>query len=99
LQEARLRLGVDVEADTPPGLLDPERVELGDDLELSQIYAAVDGARGLHSVVVRRLHRASEPRGLHARVVASPRHLLVWAGPDPSLGEGVELAYEEGRDR
>jgi hypothetical protein len=99
LQEARLRLGADVDAGTPPGLLDPERVELGDDLELSQIYAALDGARGLHSVVVRRLHRAAEPKGLHQRVVASPRQLLVWAPPEPKHGEGVELSYEEGRDR
>ncbi|HTE56326.1 MAG TPA: baseplate J/gp47 family protein [Kofleriaceae bacterium] len=92
LREARLRLGADVEADTPPGLLDPDRGELGDDLELSEIYAAVDGARGLHSMVVKQLHRADQAPALHERIVASPRQLLIW-------GDRVELAYEEGRDR
>jgi hypothetical protein len=99
IQEARLRLGADTEADTPPGLLDPERAELGDDLELSEIYGAIDGARGLHSMVVQQLHRAAEPRGLHERVIAHARQMLVWARPDPKLGDGVEIVYEEGRDR
>jgi hypothetical protein len=48
--------------------------------------------------VVTRLHRASEPPGLHDRLVAGPRQLLVWAEPDPARGDGVEVAYEEGRD-
>jgi hypothetical protein len=47
---------------------------------------------------VTRLHRASEPPGLHDRLVAGPRQLLVWAEPDPAHGDGVEVAYEEGRD-
>jgi len=99
IQEVRTRLGVEAPVGGPPGLLDPERVKLGDDLELSEIYAAADGARGLHSIVVRQLHRASEPRGLRERIVAGPREMIVWADPDPTLGEGVEIAYEEGRDQ
>jgi hypothetical protein len=99
LQDVRERLGVEPHADSAPGLLDPERVKLGDDLELSEIYGAVDGARGLYSMVVVQLHRAKHEPGLHERVVAGPREMLVWADPDPVLGEGVEIAYEEGRDR
>jgi hypothetical protein len=45
------------------------------------------------------LHRAKHTPGLHERVVAGPREMLVWADPDPVLGDGVEIAYEEGRDR
>ena len=98
IQDIRERLGVESHADGPPGLLDPERVRLDDDLELSEIYAAVDGAPGLFSIVVTQLHRASERRGLHERIIAGPRQMLVWAAPDPKLGDGVELEYEEGRD-
>jgi hypothetical protein len=108
IQDIRERLGVESHAGGPPGLLDPERVRLGDDLELSEIYAAVDGARGLFSIVVTQLHRADRRRGLHERavheralverIVAGPREMLVWAAPDPKLGDGVELEYEEGRD-
>jgi hypothetical protein len=98
IQDIRERLGVESHADGAPGLLDPERVRLGDDLELSEIYAAVDGAPGLFSIVVTQLHRASERRGLHERIIAGPRQMLVWAAPDPKLGDGVELEYEEGRD-
>jgi predicted phage baseplate assembly protein len=98
IQAVRLRLGADLDPNAPPGLLDPERVDLGDDLELSQIYGAIDGMRGLHSAVVTHLHRADEPRALRERIVANPRQLLAWAAPDPAHGEGVEVAYEEGRD-
>ncbi len=99
LQEVRERLGVEAHAGAAPGLLDPERVKLGDDLELSEVYGAVDGARGLYSMVVVQLHRAKQKHGLHERVVAGPREMLVWADPDPVHGDGVEIAYEEGRDR
>ena len=99
LAAVRERLGVDGNPDGPPGLLDPERVALGADLELSDLYAAADGAPGLFSVVVRQLHRATEKAGLHDRIVAGPREMLVWAAPDPVRGDGVEIAYEEGRDR
>jgi hypothetical protein len=73
-------------------------VKLGDDLQLSEIYAAIDGAPGLFSMVVTQLHRAADARGLRERIVVGPRELLVWASPDPVLGDGVELTYEEGRD-
>jgi len=99
LQDIRERLGVEAHAGAPPGLLDPERVKLGDDLELSEIYGAADGARGLFSMVVVQLHRAGQKHGLHERIVAGPREMLVWADPDPVHGDGVEIAYEEGRDR
>jgi len=95
----RERLGVEAHAGGSPGLLDPERVKLGDDLELSEIYGAVDGAPGLYSMVVTQLHRASQKHGLHDRIIAGAREMLVWAKPDPVLGDGVELAYEQGGDR
>ena len=98
IQDVRARLGVDTDPGSPPGLLDPERARLGDDLELSEVYTAVDGARGLHSTVVRGLHRADGAPDLHDRIVAGPREILTWAPPDPAYGEGVEIAYEEGRD-
>jgi hypothetical protein len=98
IQEVRARLGVDASSDAPPGLLDPERVKLGADLELSEIYGAADGAKGMYSMVVTQLHRASEKRGLHDRIIAGPREMIVWAPPDPTYGDGVEIAYEEGRD-
>jgi hypothetical protein len=99
IREVRARLGVDANLDAPPGLLDPERVKLGDDLELSEIYGAVDGAQGLYSMVVTQLHRASEPHGLYERIVAGPREILMWADADPKWGDGVGISYEEGRDQ
>jgi hypothetical protein len=98
IREVRARLGVEPDPGARPGLLDPERVELGDDLELSQIYAAVDGAPGLHSLVVTRLHRAREPRGLYERIVTGAGELLVWSESDADSGDGVEIAYEEGQE-
>jgi hypothetical protein len=62
------------------------------------VYAAIDGAPGLHSLVVKQLHRQDQKRSLHERIVAGPRQLIVWADADPTHGDGVEIDYEEGRD-
>jgi len=96
-RRARVRLGVEREPDEPPGLLDPRRVDLGDDLQVSQIYEALDGIEGLRSLVVKSLHRADDRGGRSDRVVTSPRELLEWA-PASGDADGVELLYEEARD-
>lgn len=75
--QVRARLGL-VPTD-PPGLLDPSRVDLDDDLALSAIYGAVDGVPGLRSTVVNALWREDRAPGLSERIVAHPRELLTWA--------------------
>ncbi|WP_233609689.1 hypothetical protein, partial [Corallococcus sp. AB049A] len=97
LQETRLRLGVDRDPERELGLLDPDRVELGQDLQLSDVYGALAGISGLRSVVVQRLHREGTPPSLFERIATAPGELLAWA---PSSGEsdGVALTYEEAQD-
>lgn len=97
LQEARLRLGVDRDPGRAPGLLDPDRVHLGTDLQLSDVYGALAEIDGLRSVVVQGLHREGEPPSLAERVTAAPSELLTWAPPAEG-SDGVELLYEEAKD-
>lgn len=92
----RRRLGLD--AADAPGLLDPDRVELGDDLPQSAIYAALAGVPGLHSAVVRRFGRADQAPTLLPQVVAADRELLVWATPAAAGRDAVVIAYEPGGD-
>jgi hypothetical protein len=91
LRHARLRLGLDREPGVPPGLLDPTRLDLGDDLALSQVYGALHGIAGLRSALVRALHRADDRAMRSDRVVVSPSELMVW-------GADVELSYEEAQN-
>jgi hypothetical protein len=95
-RDVRLRLGVDRDEGAPPGLLDPDRVDLDDDLRLSSLYGALAGTPGVVSLVVSALHRDGEPVALHDRVEVGPRELLGWAKPADG-SEGVELSYEEVR--
>ncbi|MFO0762630.1 MAG: baseplate J/gp47 family protein [Byssovorax sp.] len=81
--DVRLRLGVDHDEALPPGLLDPDNVDLDMDLQLSQVYGALEGVPGLHSCVVMQLFRdvpASTTRSASravalrgARAVGTPR--------------------------
>jgi hypothetical protein len=96
VRRARLALGLDREEGTPPGLLDPERVDLGDDLSLSQVYRALAGVPDLPACVVQALHRR-EQAGLFDRVVAGPREMLSWAAPTGER-EGVVIGFEEAVD-
>jgi hypothetical protein len=105
----RARLGLDLigdasthpgaDAAAEPGLLDPNRVDLDDDLALSQLYGALGGIDGLHAVVARALYRADGPVGLFDRLEAGPREMLAWASPAPHAPEPVELEHESVRDR
>jgi hypothetical protein len=97
LRAARLRLGLDRDPDQPPGLLDPERVDLGDDLPISAVYDALTGIDGLRATVVKALHRTDDRAMRGDRVVTAPRELLIWAVGTPGA-PGVEIAYEEARD-
>ncbi|RKG90975.1 hypothetical protein D7W82_02020 [Corallococcus sp. CA049B] len=97
LQETRLRLGVDRDPERELGLLDPDRVELGQDLQLSDVYGALAGISGLRSVVVQRLHREGTPPALFERIVTAPGELLAWAPPSGE-SDGVALTYEEAQD-
>ena len=97
LQETRLRLGVDRDPEREPGLLDPDRVELGADLQLSDVYGALAGIKGLRSVVVQGLHRAGTRPSLAERIAVAPGELLGWAPPSGE-SDGVALFYEEAQD-
>jgi hypothetical protein len=96
VRAARLRLGIDTGPGAAPGLLSAERLDIGDDLYLSQVYTALDAIKGLRSVVVRALHRSSEGEHRSDRVLTTARELLVWS--TALGGQGVELLYEEARD-
>lgn len=96
LRRARLALGLDREDGAPPGLLDPDRVELGDDLALSQIYRALDGVPDLVACLVQSFHREGQ-EGLVDRIVSGPREMLAWA-PSTSDGDGVVIGHEEAVD-
>jgi hypothetical protein len=93
VRDVRARLGIDVTT----GLLSAARVDLGDDLAVSALYEATDGVAGLHSIVVRALHRDDEPPTLRARITTRPREVLAWATPADG-NDGVAIAYEEGHD-
>ncbi|RKH53646.1 hypothetical protein, partial [Corallococcus llansteffanensis] len=97
LQETRLRLGVDRDPEREPGLLDPDRVELGADLQLSDLYGALSGIRGLRSAVVQALHRAGTRPSLAERIATAHGELLGWAPPSGD-SDGVALFYEEAQD-
>ncbi|RYZ43956.1 MAG: hypothetical protein EOO71_01565 [Myxococcaceae bacterium] len=97
LQETRLRLGVDRDPEREPGLLDADRVELGADLQLSDVYGALADIAGLRSVVVQGLHREGTPPSLSERITTAPGELLGWAPPSGD-SDGVALFYEEAQD-
>jgi hypothetical protein len=93
IRAARVRLGLDRAPGEPLGLLDPDSVDLDDDLDLSRIYGALEGVDGLASLVVTALHRTGAA-GLADRITTTARELLTWARPDDGA-EGVVLSHEE----
>ncbi|APR75692.1 Hypothetical protein A7982_01038 [Minicystis rosea] len=93
IRAARVRLGLDRALGEPLGLLDPDSVDLDDDLDLSRIYGALEGVDGLASLVVTALHRTGGA-GLTDRISTTARELLTWARPDDGA-EGVVLSHEE----
>lgn len=95
---ARLGLGPFTDPTPEPGLLDPNRVDLDDDLALSQLYGALAGIDGLHAVVARALYRADGPPGLFDRIETGPREMLAWATPAPDAPEAVQIEHETVRD-
>lgn len=96
VRRARLALGIDRDEGAPRGLLDPERVELGDDLSLSEVYRALGGIPDLPACLVQALHRP-EQTGLFDRIEAGPREMLTWAASDGD-GDGVAIGFEEAVD-
>jgi hypothetical protein len=94
---ARVRLGVDTVAHEPPGLLQPGRPDLGEDLHLSDVYAALDGIPWLVSAFVEWLHRADERQARRDRIDVGPTGVPVWASAGSS-DEPVAIAWEEARD-
>ncbi len=85
------------ETDTE-GLLGGARVGLGEALTASRVYGALDGVPGLHSVVIRALHRAERRPANEARIDVRPGELLAWAAAVEGR-DALSLAYEEIRDR
>ena len=91
-----------------PGLLAPERAELGDDVHASDVYGALEGVPGVASVHLEDLDRANSPlagpTGFARDHVEVPDDAVaVWAAPAGSGGaqqesiadEGLALAWEE----
>lgn len=93
IRRARVRLGLDRDPGEPLGLLDPDRVDLDDDLQQSAIYGALEDIDDLASVVLRALHREGGA-GLSDRIATTPRELLGWARPEDGT-EGVAFSHEE----
>ena len=106
---ARIQLGVDRRPGMPPGLLDPDRTDLDQDLALSQVYASLEGITGLSSCLVRALYRSSSDAtgnlfpldqregGLRESIVVAADERLVWALPQDGE-DGVNLSFETERD-
>lgn len=97
VREARIRLGVDAAEGAPPGLLQPGRPDLGEELHLSDVYAALDGIPHLASAFAEQLHRADEPPTRRDTIVVGATAVAVWGG-EPGI-EPVAIAWEEARDR
>jgi hypothetical protein len=95
MAEARARLGWD--RGTPPGLLDPARSDLGQNLNLSDLHRALDGIAGLASLHVEIFCRADEPRRRADRIVLDQTELPLWAERS-AAAEPLEILWEEARD-
>ncbi|CDO24318.1 hypothetical protein BN978_04814 [Mycolicibacterium mageritense DSM 44476 = CIP 104973] len=94
LAAVRRRLGAATAAPgEDPGLLAPERAELGDDVHASDVYGALDGMPDVVSAHLDELDRADRPTtpGLAQDRVEVPRDAVAaWAGAD----DGLVLAWE-----
>lgn len=74
-REIRLRLGLDSQADREPGLLDPRRVDLDADVQLSAVYGALEGLAGVRGLVVTALGKAQT---VADRIQTRPVEIPVW---------------------
>lgn len=94
LATVRRRLGAAPAAPgEQPGLLAPERAELGDDVHASDVYGALDGIAGVVSAHLEDLDRAEGPAApgfAQDRVEVPPDAVAAWAGAD----DGLVLAWE-----
>ena len=97
MQAARVRLGVDSDPAGMPGLLTPGRPDLGEDVNLSDVYAALDGIPWLVSSLVTALHRASEPPARRDRIDVDANAVPVWDQGVPGV-DAVAIAWEEAVD-
>jgi hypothetical protein len=108
LRRVRVRLGADPpDADTPePGLLHPERVELGRAVDASDVYGALTGVPDLTSAFVEAFHRDGRPAVRADRVAVPADAVAAWtpagSGPHGALDgrtgggtDGVALAWAE----
>jgi hypothetical protein len=97
VREARVRLGVDMPAGAAPGLLHPDRADLGQDVRLSDVYGALAGIPRLASAFVEQLYGAGAQPGRSDRIQVAQTAIAVWARAEPGL-EPVEIAWEEAKD-
>ena len=98
LREVRVRLGADPDESAPPGLLAPGRPELGEDVNLSDVYAALDGVPWLVSSHVTHLHRDDESPTRRDRITITDTAVPVWGSAQAGV-EAVSIAWEEAVDR
>jgi hypothetical protein len=96
-RECRLRLGLDAAPGRPPGLLDPRRVLLGEDVTLSAVYQALSDIENLKAVHVEQLYRVDAPAGRYNRIQVMADELALWPDP-PGNSEPVEFFWEESRE-
>ncbi|GAA3389421.1 baseplate J/gp47 family protein [Cryptosporangium minutisporangium] len=99
VRSTRLRLGADAEPGEPPGLLHPERAELGRGLAVSAVYGALAGLPGLASVLVDLLYRDGTAPARHDRIAAGPAALVAWAAVTAGGADPLDLVWEEASDR
>ena len=85
-----------------PGLLSPERSELGADVHASDVYGALGDVEGIASAHLEELHRVgSLPSGPPVAVPTQERievpddAVAVWAPPEAGADEGLVLAWQE----
>ena len=97
MQAARVRLGVDSDPAGMPGLLTPGRPDLGEDVNLSDVYAVLDGIPWLVSSLVTALHRASEPPARRDRIDVDANAVPVWDQGVPGV-DAVAIVWEEAVD-
>ncbi len=87
-REIRLRLGLDSEIGRAPGLLDPRRVDLDADLQLSAVYGALEGLAGVRGLVVTHLGSSQK---VADRIQTRPVEIPVWAAFTLRIEEAPEV--------
>ena len=95
MEIVRARLGVD--PSDPPGWLDPDMTDLGQDLHLSDIHGCLGDIPGLSFAHVLAVHRADEPARRADRIAVAANALPVWSGRIGTQ-EALELLWEEAQD-